>query len=45
MTRAALSWNINQVVKGIENGTITSDNARQKKLLRSSQRKFQCMTL
>lgn len=30
MTRAALSWNINQVVKGIENGTITSDNAIQR---------------
>ena len=30
MTRAALSWNINQVVKGIENGTISSDNAIQR---------------
>lgn len=30
MTRAALSWNVNQVVKGIENGTITSDNAIQR---------------
>lgn len=30
MTRAAISWNINQVVKGIGNGTITSDNAIQR---------------
>lgn len=30
MTRAALSWNINQVVKGIANGTISSDNAIQR---------------
>lgn len=30
MTRAALSWNVNQVVKGIANGTISSDNAIQR---------------
>lgn len=30
MTRAALNWNINQVVKGIANGTISSDNAIQR---------------
>lgn len=30
MTRAALSWNVNQVVKGITNGTISSDNAIQR---------------
>lgn len=30
MTRAALNWNINQVVKGITNGTISSDNAIQR---------------
>lgn len=30
MTKAALSWNINQVVKGMANGTITFDNAIQR---------------
>ena len=30
MEKFALSWNINQVVKGIINGTITSDNAIQR---------------
>ena len=30
MTKAALSWNINQVVKGMNNGTITFDNAIQR---------------
>ena len=30
MKRAALLWNVNQVVKGIANGTIVSDNAIQR---------------
>ena len=30
MTKAALSWNVNQVVKGMNNGTITFDNAIQR---------------
>lgn len=30
MTKAALSWNVNQIVKGMANGTITFDNAIQR---------------
>ncbi len=29
-TKAALNWNVNQVVKGMQNGTITFDNAIQR---------------